>query len=82
MVVLLVQISVNLSVLKGWGLHPLDEFATLAEVLEQFKHGEIEGCSSFVFPNALLEQLFECYKHDWAVLDSFSLCQGWGNPRV
>ena len=33
-VVLSVQISVNLSVLKDWGLHPLDELATLAEVLE------------------------------------------------
>ena len=42
MVVLSVQISVNLSVLKDWGLHPLDELATLAEVLEQFKRGEIE----------------------------------------
>ena len=61
MVVLSVQISVNLSVLKGWGLHPLDELATLAEVMDQFKRGEIEGCSSFVFPDALLEQPFECY---------------------
>ena len=60
-VVLSVQISVNLSVLKGWGLHPLDELATLAEVMDQFKRGEIEGCSSFVFPDALLEQPFECY---------------------
>ena len=42
MVVLLVQNSVNHSVLKVWGLHPLDELATLAEVLEQFKRGEIE----------------------------------------
>ena len=42
MVVLSVQNSVNLSVLKVWGLHPLDELATLAEVLEQFKRGEIE----------------------------------------
>ena len=42
MVVLLVQISVNLSVLKDWGLHPLDKLATLAEVLEQFKRGEVE----------------------------------------
>ena len=60
MVVLSVQISVNLSVLKDWRLH-LDELATLAEVLEQFKRGEIEGCSSFIFPDALLEQPFECY---------------------
>ena len=29
--------------------------------MDQFKRGEIEGCSSFVFPNALLEQPFECY---------------------
>ena len=61
MVVLSVQISVNLSVLKDWGLHPLDELVTLAEVLEQFKRGEIAGCSSFMFPDALLEQQFECY---------------------
>ena len=61
MIVVSVQISVNLSVLKDWGLHPLDELATLAEVLEQFKRGEIEGCSSLIFPDALLEQPFECY---------------------
>ena len=35
-------VSPNLSVLKDWGLHPLDELATFAEVLEQFKRGEIE----------------------------------------
>ena len=39
----------------------MDDLATLAEVLEQFKRGEIEGCSSFVFPYTLLEQPFECY---------------------
>ena len=61
MVVLSVQISVNLSVLKGCGLHPLDDLATFDEVLEQFKRVEIEGCSSFVFPDTLLEQPFECY---------------------
>ena len=61
MVVLLVQISVNLSVLKGWRLHPLDDLATLAEVLEQFKRGDIEGCFSFLFTDTLLEQPFECY---------------------
>ena len=60
-VVLSVQISVNLSVLNGWGLYPLDDLATFAEVLEQFKCGEIEGCSSFVLPDTLLEQPFECY---------------------
>ena len=60
-VVLSVQTSVNLSVLKPWGLHPLDDLATITEVLEQFKRGEIEGCSSFVFPDTLLEQPFECY---------------------
>ena len=47
--------------LKGWGLHPLDDLATLAEVLEQFKLGDIEGCFSFVFNGTLLEQPFECY---------------------
>ena len=61
MVVLSVQISVNLSVLKGWGLHPVDYLATFAEILEQFKRVEIEGYSSFVFPDHLLEQPFECY---------------------
>ena len=55
------QISVNFSVLKGWGLHPLDDLATVAEVLEHFKRGEIEVCSSFMFPDTLLEQPFECY---------------------
>ena len=61
MIVLSVQILVNLSVLKGCGLHPLDDLATFDEVLEQFKLGEIEVCSSFVFPDTLLEQPFECY---------------------
>ena len=36
MVVLSVQISVNLCVLKGWGLHPVDELATLSDVLDKF----------------------------------------------
>ena len=35
-------VSPNLRVLQDWGLHPLDELATLAEVLEHFKRGEIE----------------------------------------
>ena len=60
MVVLSVQICVSLRVLKGWGLHPLDELATLAEVLGQFARSEMEGCSSFVFP-VLKEQPFKCY---------------------
>ena len=58
MVVLSVQISVNLSVLKGWGLHPVDELATLSDVLDKFKRGEVEGC---LFPDSLLEQPYECY---------------------
>ena len=53
-------VHLHISVLKGWGLHPLNELATLAEVLEQFKRGEIEECSIFVFPNTLLEQPFNC----------------------
>ena len=61
MVILSVQISVNFSVPKCWGLHPMDDFATLTEDLQQFKRGEIEGCSSFVIPDTLLEQPFECY---------------------
>ena len=74
MVILSVQISVNLySVLKGWGIHPLDELATLAEVLEQFKRGEIEGCSSFVFPDSHPEQLNRS-KFVWAV----SAVSEWG----
>ena len=60
-VVLSVQISVNFIVLKGRGLHPPDDLATLAEVLEQFKRCDIEGCSSFVFPDTLLEQPVKCY---------------------
>ena len=80
MVVLSVQISVNLSVLKGWGLHPLDDLATLAEVLEQFKRGEIEGCSSFVFldtPGAAVRVLHRS-KFVWAVSNSFPLCTRMG----
>ena len=61
MVVLSVQILVNFSVLKCWGLHSMDDLATLAEVLEQFKRGDIEGCSSFVLPDTLLKQPLECY---------------------
>ena len=56
-----VRLFYIIHVLKGWGLHPLDDLATFAEVLEQFKRGEIEGCSSFVFSDTLLEQPFECY---------------------
>ncbi len=44
MVILSVQISVSLSVLKGWGLHPVDDIATLAEVLGQFKGGTLCMC--------------------------------------
>lgn len=61
MVVLSVQICVSLRVQKIWGLHPLDELASLAEVLGQFTCGEMEGCSSFAFPDVLKEQPFECY---------------------
>ena len=42
-------------------MYLLDELATLAEVLGQFACGEMEGCSSFVFPDVLKEQPFECY---------------------
>ena len=38
MAVLSVQISVGLKVLKNWGLHPVNELATLAEVLGHYVH--------------------------------------------
>ena len=50
-----------LKVLKSWGLHPIDELATLEQ---QFSQQEIDGCSNFVFPadNIIIilieEQLF------------------------
>ena len=84
MVVLLVQISVNHSVLKGWRLHPLDDLATVIEVLEQFKRGEIEGYSSFVFPEALLVP-FECYitaKLSGPFQDGLPLCPSGGDTCV
>ena len=46
---------------EGWGLHPLNELATLADVLGNFSYGEMEGCSSFLYPNDLQGQTCECY---------------------
>ena len=43
------------------GLYLLDEFTIPLDVLGQFKPGEIEDCSNFVFPDALKQQPFECY---------------------
>ena len=60
-VVFSIQICVGLTVLKGWGMHPLNELATLAEVLGQFACGEMEGCSSFVYPIHLQGQPHDCY---------------------
>ena len=55
---------------EGLGLHPLNELATLAEVLGQFACGELEGCSSFVYPSHLQEQPHDCY----VALALFRLC--------
>ena len=57
-VVLSVQISVNFIVLKGRGLHPPDDLATLAEVLEQFKRCDIVPALCSL---TLLEQPVKCY---------------------
>lgn len=61
MAVLSVQICVGLKVLKNWGLHPVDELATLADVLEQFSQQQMDGCSSFAFPEDLRGQPFDCF---------------------
>ena len=59
MVVLSVQISVKLSVLKGWGLHPLDHLATLVSwnSSNMARLKDVPALCSLT----LLEQLFECY---------------------
>ena len=61
MVILSVQICVGLKVLKNWGLHPVNEIATIAEVIKQFAEQQMEGYSSSVFPDELQDQPFECY---------------------
>ena len=61
MAVLSVQICVGLKVLKNWGLHPVDELAALADVLQQFALQQMDGCSSFTFPEDLRGQPFECF---------------------
>ena len=63
MVILSVEICVGLKVLKNWGLHPVNEITTIAgsTVFKQFSEHQMEGCSSFVFPDELQEQPFECY---------------------
>ncbi len=54
MVIVSVQLCVGLKVLKGWGLHPLNELASLAEVLGQFASGDMEGSSAnFALPEDL-----------------------------
>ena len=54
-VILSVEICIGLKVLKNWGLHPVNEIATIAEVFKQFAEQQMEGWSSFVFPNELHE---------------------------
>ena len=64
MAVLSVQICMGLKVLKCWGLHPINELSTLAQVFELFSDQDIffvDGCSNFVFPADLKDQSFECY---------------------
>ena len=61
MAVLSVQICVGLKVLKKWGLHPINELATLAEVFRQFCLQDIDGCHGFLFPDDLKDQAFECF---------------------
>ena len=39
----------------------MNEIATTAEVFKQFAEQQMEGCSSFVFPDELQDQPFECY---------------------
>ncbi len=70
MVIMSVQLCVGIKVLKGWGLHPLNERASLAEVLgqfvvwlrdtSQFASGDMEGSSAyFALPEDLRDQLYE-----------------------
>ncbi len=42
--VMSVQLCIGLKVLNGWDLHPLNELASLAEVLGQFASCNMEGC--------------------------------------
>ena len=59
MVILSVELCVSLKVLKNWGLHPVNEITAIAEVFKQFAEHQMEGCSSFVFPDELQEQPFK-----------------------
>ncbi len=61
MAVMSVQICVGLKVLKNWGLHPINELATLAEVFRQFSEQDMEGCYGFLFPSDLKDQGLECF---------------------
>ena len=61
MVVLSVQLCEGLKVLKNWGLHPIDELATLAQVFRLFCQQEMDGCSGYSFPDSLMDQPFECF---------------------
>ena len=62
----------------------MDDLATLAEVLEQFKRGDIEGCSSFVLPDTpeAAVRVLHHSKFVLAVSDSFSLCPSGGDTCV
>ncbi len=62
--------------LKGWGLHPLNELASLAEVLGQFASGDMEGSSAnFTLPEDLRDQPYERF------LDR-PICEGWRGARL
>ena len=41
-------------VLKNWGLHPVDELAMLADMLERFAWQQLDGCSN---PSSVLLDL-------------------------
>ena len=59
MVVLSIQICNGLKVLKNWGLHPVNEIATIVEVFIQLAQQQMDGCSNFVFPEDLRQ--CDCY---------------------
>ncbi len=61
MVIMSVQLCAGL---KGWGLHPLNELTSLAELLGQFASGDMdmEGCLvNFALPEDLRDQPYECF---------------------
>ena len=45
MVVLSIQVSIRLKVVRDWGLHPIIEHSTLEDVFKCLQSGELEGVS-------------------------------------